>query len=1425
MVFDAAGLALQYANPAAVSILRLSREQLQSEPHLRLARIHPDDRARISADFDNLCRQQREYSADYRLLTADGSFQIVCECGRIIPGDAAGGLLITIDAERAVEDTRRARRIQAQNEIIRALVTIARGESSVVAVLEALARNLEWDIAEFWQLDDSTRNFALSSLWLASDLPCRDEYERTSFALHITEDQAPLGKVWLGGSPQWTSDVRSTALPGRGHLVDQMALRTALWFPIAANGRCVGIVALYARAALPIDTELLQVIDSFSAELAGFLQQQRAIELLTASEQRFRQMFERNEAVKLVIDPVTADIVDANQAAVQFYGYPREHLLHMKITDINTLPLEQVRECIRLIEAEHKNHFDFSHRLASGEVRRVEVYSSPFESDGRRLLYSTIFDVTDSVRARQALHESEEHLRLIFQHTPAAIAIFDRQLRYLFTTKMWLERDPTITESPIGRLHYEVDPWVPERWREAHRRALDGEIVGCDEDCLTDADGNPVWCRWLVTPWHNSHGEIGGIIIFGEFLNERKQAADRIRESEEKYQRLFENMLDGLAYHKIILDDNGQPIDYVILEVNAAFERLTGLSREQIVGRRLGEVLPSTASAPDWVTRCSEIALHGGTQRLEHFVEELNCWICASMYTPLPGHFVTIFEDITQRKQAEAAAREAQRITSALLGNLPGMAYRCHNDRDWTMDYVNEGCFELTGYTVDELLGSQLISYNDLIHVDDREFVWTEVQKAIAADRRYRLTYRIVSRTGECKSVWEQGAALRNDRGDIVALEGFIADITDRVRAEEALQHREERFRALIESSTDIIMLFDARGLVTYISPSLQRILGYTPQEMVGRSVLDKIHRGDLRKFLRAAAEVLSRPRAEFSLELRVRHRDGSTRILEAVGRNLLDWPAVGAIVVNSRDITDRRLIEIERTQLATAVDQAVEGMIITDPDGRITYVNAAFERITGYSRDQAVEQPVRGFFTTFEGTKYFAEFWPQIQAGRTWSGRFRNQRANGESYDEELAVSPIRDVAGRIVNFVLVKRDISREVDLESRLRQAHKLEAVGRLASGIAHDFNNLLAGIRGFAELIVVETAADQRTKDYADEIVRAATRAADLTGQLLAFARKGNYLSVPVDLHNTIDEVARILRHTIDKRIILETDLQATIRTVKGDPSQIQSAILNLSVNARDAMPDGGHLTFRTANVHLDQDFCRRNSLDLGPGQYIALSVADTGIGIDETLLAHIFDPFFTTKEQGQGTGLGLAGVYGCARNHRGCVEVHSEVGKGSVFTMYLPAFETTEAPRPPQVLERATDGRERVLLVDDEQVVRNLAERILTRAGYKVFACENGEEAVAFYRAAFSSIDLVLLDMVMPRLNGLDALAELRKINPGVKAMILSGFSDHDGNALAQLGAAGFIPKPFQMQELLRAVREALDRDPIPQPESRPQPPR
>ncbi|NWF86012.1 MAG: PAS domain S-box protein, partial [Bryobacteraceae bacterium] len=286
--------------------------------------------------------------------------------------------------------------------------------------------------------------------------------------------------------------------------------------------------------------------------------------------------------------------------------------------------------------------------------------------------------------------------------------------------------------------------------------------------------------------------------------------------------------------------------------------------RDQVIGRRVTEILPGIESAPQkWIQVYGDIALNGGTLRKEDYSRELNRWYTISAYSPQPGHFVAVFEDITERKQAEAAAREAQRAAAALLGNLPGMAYRCRNDRDWTMEYISDGCLELTGYPTTELIDSSVRSYNDLIHPDDREFVWQEVQDGVKKNRRYRMTYRIISRNREIKWVWEQGAALRDANGDVAALEGFIADITDRVRAEEALHHREERFRALIESSSDIIMLFDERGCVTYTSPSTARILGYSPGEIVRLAQIRPA--GVERRVIRSVAR-LGQMRARFVL-------------------------------------------------------------------------------------------------------------------------------------------------------------------------------------------------------------------------------------------------------------------------------------------------------------------------------------------------------------------------------------------------------------------------------------------------------------------------------------------------------------------------------------------------------------------------------
>ena len=379
----------------------------------------------------------------------------------------------------------------------------------------------------------------------------------------------------------------------------------------------------------------------------------------------------------------------------------------------------------------------------------------------------------------------------------------------------------------------------------------------------------------------------------------------------------------------------------------------------------------------------------------------------------------------------------------------------------------------------------------------------------------------------------------------------------------------------------------------------------------------------------------------------------------------------------------------------------------------------------------------------------------------------------------------------------------------LEEQLRQAQKMEAVGQLAGGIAHDFNNILTAIMGNAELLKMglPQAADQIR--HADEVIKGAARAADLTGQLLAFARKGKRQVLPVDIHDVVTQTVNMLTHTIDRRIEIRLELHASPSTVMGDPTQLHGALLNLGVNARDAMPGGGILTYTTRNVALTVDDCIEHPFELTPGDFLEIGISDTGVGMDKKTRKRIFEPFFTTKEVGKGTGLGLAGVYGCVRGHDGSIRVYSEPGRGATFRVLLPQADAAAEAEPQNIAENVLEkGSGRVLVVDDEESVRDFVQTSLQHLGYTVSACKDGLDGVEYYRRHHREINLVILDLIMPRMNGQDAFREMKIINPNVRVLVSSGFS-HTTATRQMLGngALALLNKPFQITELAQAVAE------------------
>jgi PAS domain S-box-containing protein len=500
-----------------------------------------------------------------------------------------------------------------------------------------------------------------------------------------------------------------------------------------------------------------------------------------------------------------------------------------------------------------------------------------------------------------------------------------------------------------------------------------------------------------------------------------------------------------------------------------------------------------------------------------------------------------------------------------------------------------------------------------------------------------------------------------------------------------------------------------------------------------------------------------------------------------------------------------------ERRRLTTAIEQAAESVVILDGDGAILYVNPAFERITGYSRAEVSGRTLGILRSGQDDESSYQAMWATVRAGETWHGRIINKRKDGVLYTDDTTISPVRNESGAIINFVEVKRDVTRELQLEEQYRQAQKMEAVGQLTAGISHDFNNLLTAINGFAQLLQFELPVEDPRQDLVQKIADAGRRAGELVRQLLTFSRKQPIMPVVLDLNVVVADMSKLLQRIIGEQVQLETDLGPEIWPVEADQAQIEQVILNLAVNARDAMPDGGKLIIETANVMLDGEYVAAH-LAAQPGEHVRLMVSDTGIGMSEEVKAHLFEPFFTTKGRGKGTGLGLATVYGIVKQSGGTIWVYSEEGVGTTFKIYLPRS-AKDAERQPHAgkSEPIPSGGETVLLVEDEAGVRELARLVLQRQGYSVLEAAEPQEALSLVETHTGPIHLLLTDVVMPGMSG-KALAEtLTGMIPDLKVLFMSGYPDqviaHHG--VLEAGIA-FLQKPFNPMALARNVRKVLD---------------
>lgn len=437
---------------------------------------------------------------------------------------------------------------------------------------------------------------------------------------------------------------------------------------------------------------------------------------------------------------------------------------------------------------------------------------------------------------------------------------------------------------------------------------------------------------------------------------------------------------------------------------------------------------------------------------------------------------------------------------------------------------------------------------------------------------------------------------------------------------------------------------------------------------------------------------------------------------------------------------------------------------------------------------------------------------WDTITSGQIWTGHLINKKKDGTLFEEDVSISPVKNDSGEIVNYVAVKRHVTKEVSLQRQLLQAQKMEAIGTLAGGVAHDFNNLLQVVIGYSELILGDEKFPRHYRADLQKIHKSASRGADLVERLLTFSRKTEIKPQPLNLNRRIKEVRKMLERTIPKMIDIQLFLGKNLATINADATQIDQVLMNLALKARDAVPDGGTLMMETANIMLHEEYAKAH-VDAKPGHHVLLTVTDTGSGMDRETLEHIFEPFYTTKGLGEGTGLGLAMVHGIVKHHGGHIRCYSEPREGTTFKVYFPALISDEEHEETPVRAMPPGGSETILLVDDEEFILDLGSRILTRAGYTVITASNGEEALEVYKVRRDEIALVVLDLIMPKMGGKECLEGLLSMNSSVKVVIAS---DYPANRLTQdgiaAGARAFVDKPYDIRQVRSVVRRLLDTD-------------
>jgi PAS domain S-box-containing protein len=1191
-------------------------------------------------------------------------------------------------------------------------------------------------------------------------------------------------------------------------------------------------------------------------------ERKRVEEALHYSEKRFRALVE-NIPDALTLNSADGTVLYQSPAASRILGYALDELVNINPFEfIHPDDVEAARKVLAQLLQEPQKIIKAQYRVRrkDGLWRWVEVIThNLLDEPGVQAIVGNYRDITERKQAELALQESEARLRSVVNNVvDGVITIDERGIIETFNPaaeKIFGYAAAEVQGQDIGLLMAEPYRSQHDDYLANYLRTGQARVIGIGREVEgRGKDGSTFPLDLAVGEFYQ--GEHRMFIGVVRDITERKRVEEALRESEQKYRTLFELAGDAIL--------TVRPPDGKILDANMATVKMLGYSKEELQALGGGKdiVAPEVFEETEyeWAT---QLANQG-----DFLVETL--WVrkdgsrCPVAVSGKPVEIKDevllqlIGRDITERVQAEKALRESELKYRTLVERIPAITYIAALDETSTTLYISpRQVEEILGFAAEEWQAKGHDIWFQQLHPADRERVLAEAAAGYASPAPFVREYRMLSRDERLVWIRDEAVVVRDEAGQPLFRQGVMSDITALKQAEAELCRRNRELSLLNK-----IIAASAAGLepetlletacrelaLTFNLPEVTAALFNESKTMA--EVVAEYKTEERSSALNLVVPVERNPATQYLFSHKTplvvdnTQHDPYLAPLHDLMRQrgvvsllmlplLINEEVIGSLNLIATELRPFSTEEINlawsvadqvagalararlgqsRRLLSAAVEQSAESVIITDTEGIILYVNPTFEQISGYSRSEALGQTPRLLKSGRQESAFYRELWTAISAGRVWHGRLINKKKDGALYTIDTIITPVRDEHSQIVNYVALQRDITHELRLEEQLRQSQKMEAIGRLAGGVAHDFNNLLTVIIGHTEFLSSSylNSDDPRLKEV-EQIRKAGERAALLTRQLLAFSRQQPTWLQILNLNQVVTGIKDMLSRLIGEHITLLTDLAPDLGRTRADPAQIEQVLMNLVVNARDAMPGGGKLTIKTANVELDELYAARH-LNVSPGPYVMLVVADTGLGMDAETMSRIFEPFFTTKEVGKGTGLGLSTVYGIVQQNDGHIRVDSTPGQGSAFSVYLPLIKETApiaASRP--VTATSPEGKETILLVEDETNVRLITRKFLEKRGYRVLEAGHARQALHLCWQHAGRIDLLITDVVMPDLSGPELAEQLAQIQPRLKIIFISGYAD---DVLKQHGIPEphciFLEKPFSSEALAQKVREALD---------------